>query len=103
MGNEDQALKYTPRRVEGTIIIPKVSILTRKIILEDLTEIYLNSDVLHALREHTLPEIVLEIQVTLIRRRTKENIMLTLQRMMILPGRESNKKVKILQVVKSMF
>ena len=55
------------------------------------------------MREDTLPEIVIEIRVTLTRRSIKENIMFTLQRMMMLPGRESNKKVKILQVMKSMF
>ena len=37
------------------------------------------------------------------RRTTKEDIILTLQRMMKLLGRESKKKVKILQVKKSMF
>ena len=90
--------QYTPRKEEGTIIILKVRILTRKITLEDL-----NSDVLLVMRNDTMPVIVLEIRVTLTRRRTKENIILTLQRMMILPGKESNKKVKILQVMKSMF
>ena len=54
------------------------------------------------MRKETSPEIVLEIRGTLTRR-TTENIMLTLQRMMILPGKESKKKVKILQVMKSMF
>ena len=95
--------QYNPRKAEGTIIIPKVSNLTRNITLEYITEIYLNSDVLLVMREDTFPEIFLEIRVTLTRRRTKENIMLTLKRTMILPGRESNKKVKILQVMKSMF
>ena len=56
------------------------------------------------MRKDTLPEIDLEIKVALTRRRkTKYNIMLTLQRMMNLPERDSNKKVKILQVMKSMF
>ena len=54
------------------------------------------------MRDDTLPKIVLEIRVTL-PTRTKEDIMLTLQRMMILPGRESNKNVKTLQVMKNMF
>ena len=63
--------QYTPRKEEGTMIIPKVGILTRKITLEYLTEIYLNSDVLLVMREDTFPEIVLEIRVTLTRRRTK--------------------------------
>ena len=94
--------QYTPIKSGGTIIIPKVSILTIKITLEDPVEIYLNTDALHVMREDTLPEIVLEIRVALIiRRTTKEDIMLTLQRMMNLPKRESNKKMKILQVMKS--
>ena len=56
------------------------------------------------MRNDTLPEIVLKIRMSLkIRRTKKENIMLTLQRMMNLPERESNKKVMILQVMKNMF
>ena len=55
------------------------------------------------MREDTLPEFVLKIRMALKRRTTKENIMLTLQRMMIIPGRESNKKVNILQVMKNIF
>ena len=56
------------------------------------------------MREDTFLEIVLKIRMALKRRRTtKENIMLALHKMMILPGRESNKKVKILQVMKNMF
>ena len=70
--------QYTPRKAEGTIIITKVIILTRKIILEDQAKIYLNSDVIHVMREDTLPEIVIKIRMTLKRRRTtKEDIMLT--------------------------
>ena len=82
---------HTPRKSEGTTIISKVSILTRirKITLEYLAEIYLNSDAIHVLRNDTSPKIVLEIKMALTRRRTtKEDIMLTLQRMMNLPGRE---------------
>ena len=46
----------------------------------------------------------LEIKVALTRTTTtKEDIMLTLQRMMNLLGRELKKKVKILQAMKSMF
>ena len=72
--------------------------------LEDLAEIYLNSDSIHVMRKDIVPEIVLEIRGALTRRRkTKEDIMLTLQRMMNLPRRESKKKVNILQVMKSMF
>ena len=56
------------------------------------------------MRNDTLPKIVPEIEVSpTIRRTSKENIILTLQRMMNLIGRESKKKVKILQVMKSMF
>ena len=85
--------QYTPRKTEGTIIIPKVSNHTR-ITLE---EIYLVSDALHVMRKDTLPETVPEIKVALKRRRTtKEDIILTLQRMMNHLGRESKKKVKIL-------
>ena len=62
------------------------------------------SDDIHVIRRDTSPEIVLEIKVALTRRRrTKEDIMLTLQRMMNLPGRDSKKKVNILQAMKSIF
>ena len=83
-----------------------VSILTRirKIILEDIVEIYPKLDAIHVRRKDTLPESVLETKVDLTRRReTKEDIMLTLHRMMHLPERESKKKVKTLQVMKNMF
>ena len=61
------------------------------------------SDIIHVMRKYTSPEIVLEIKVALTRRRTtKEDSILTLQRMN-LPRRESKKKVKILQAMKSMF
>ena len=96
--------QYTPRKEEGTIIIPKVRILTRKITLKDIVEIYLKSDSIHVTREDTLPESELETKVALTRRReTKEDIMPTLQKMMNLPERESKKKVKTLQVMKNMF
>ena len=91
--------QYTPRKTEGTIIIPKVSTHTR-ITLE---EIYLVLDALHVMRKDTSPKIVPETKVALKRRTTKEDIMLTLQRMMNLQERESKKKVKILQVMKNMF
>ena len=56
------------------------------------------------MRNDTFPNIVLEIRGALTRRSTtKEDIMFTLQRMMNLPGRESKKKVKIIQEMKSMF
>ena len=62
------------------------------------------SDVIHVMRNDTSPKIVLEIKMALTRRRTtKEDIMLTLQRMMNLPGREPVETVKILQAMKNMF
>ena len=90
--------QYTPRKAEGTIITPKVSILTRKVTQENLTKIYLNSDVLLVMRKETMPEIVLEIKVTLTRREIREDIMLMLQSMMNLPRREIDKSV-----MKNMF
>ena len=84
--------QYNLRKAEHTIT--KVSTPTRKITLEDLAEIYLNSDAIHVMKEDTLPEIVLETKMALTRRReTRKDIMLILQRMMSLPRRESNMKV----------
>ena len=48
--------QYTPRKIEGTIIIPKVNILTRKY----LPEMYLNLDAINVMKNDTLPNIVLE-------------------------------------------
>ena len=48
-------------------------------------------------------ENVLERKVDLTRRETREDIMLTLQRVMKLPERKPKKKVKILLVKKNMF
>ena len=45
------------------------------------------------MKEDTLPKTVLETRLTPIRRETREDIMLMLQRMMNLPQRESDKKV----------
>ena len=95
--------QYTPRKAEWIIIITKVSTLTRKINLEYLTEVFLVSDDLHAMRKDTSPETVPETKMALKIRTTKEEITIMLQRMMNLPIRESNKKVKILHVMKSMF
>ena len=99
--------QHTPRITKGrTIITRKESIITRirKITLEDLAEIYLMSDAIHVMRMDTSPKIVLEIRAALTRRRTTiEDIMLKLKRMMNLPGRDSKKKVNILQAMKSMF
>ena len=92
--------QYSPRKEEGTIIIPKVSISTQ----ENLIRIYLNTYNLNVMKEDTFQEIVPRIRIALTRRKeTREDIMLMLQRMMNLPQRESNKKVMILQVMKNMF
>ena len=69
--------QYNPRKSEQTIA--KVSTPTRRITLEYLAEIYLNSDAIHVIKEDTLPEIVLETKMALTRRReTREDIMLML-------------------------
>ena len=86
----------------GTIIITKVSTLTRKITLEDLTKIYLVSDALHVMIKDTSPETVPETKEVLKRRRTtKEDIILIPQKMMNLQERKSKKKT--LLVMKNMF
>ena len=73
-------LRYTPRKVKETLITLKVGISTINITLE---EIYLNSYVIHVMKEDTLPKIVLETKIDLTRRREKrEDIMLMLQRML---------------------
>ena len=55
------------------------------------------------MKEDTILEIVLRTKIAPSRRkRTKEDIMLMLQKMMNLPQRESDKKVMILQVMKNM-
>ena len=79
MGSEYQALIVHSKKTEGTIIIPKVIILTRKMTLEYLIEIYLNIDAIHVMREDTLSKIVLQTKAALTRRREiKEDIMITL-------------------------
>ena len=89
---------YNPRREKHTIT--KVSTL----ILEYLTRIYLNSDALHVMKEDTMLDIFLGTKIALTRKReTRKDVMLTLERMMNLPRRESSKKVMILQVMKHMF
>ena len=106
MGNEDQAFTAHTKKSKGsTIISRKVSIHTkiRKIALEDLAEIYLMSNAIHVMRRDTSPKIVPEIEVAPTGRiKTKEDIMLTLQRMISHVGRDG-KEVKITQVMKSMF
>ena len=103
MGNEYQALIVHTKKIRRDYHHPKGNHSHQKDTLEYLTEIYLNTDALHVMIKDTLLDIVLEIRVTLTRRRTKEDIILTLRRMMNLPERESNKKGKILQVMKSIF
>ena len=81
-----------------------VRILTKKKTLKYIAEICLKSDAIHVTREDTFPESVLETKVALTRRREiKEDIMLTLHKMMNLIERESKNKVKTLQVMKNMF
>ena len=63
--------QHTSRKVEHTIT--EVSTLTRKITLEDLLEIYLNSDAIHVMKKDTLPKIVLETKVSLKRRRNHDH------------------------------
>ena len=56
------------------------------------------------MRKDTSLDSIPEKKVALKRRRTtREGIMLMPQRMMNLPRKKSNKKVKILQVMKNMF
>ena len=64
--------QHTPRKAEGTTIIPKVIILTIKITLKYIAAICLKSDAIHVTREETLPKSVLETKVVLTRRRTKK-------------------------------
>ena len=55
------------------------------------------------MKEDTLQEIVLETKIDLTRgRETRKYIMLNLQKMMILPIRESNRTLMVLQVMKNM-
>ena len=85
--------QYTPRVAEQTIT--KVSLLTRKVILEDIVKICLESNAIHVTRKDTMLENVLETKVALTRRReARKDIMLTLQRMMNLPERKPKKKLK---------
>ena len=101
MGSEDQDLIVHSKRSKKNIT--KESTLTRKIILEDLTNICLKLDAIHVMRKDTMLENVLETEMALIRRReTRKDIMLTLQRMMNPPKRNPGKKVMILQVMKNM-
>ena len=96
--------QHTARKAEGTTIIQKVSILIRKVILENPINICLESDAIHVTRKDTMLKNVLETKVALTRRREeRKDIMLTLHGMMNLPRRETNKKVKILQVMNNMF
>ena len=86
--------QFTPRKPGGTIITPKVSIIT-------LQEIGLLLDVTHVMGKVTYPNTSLTKGTKRRRRETREDIMLMMQRMMNLPQRELDKKV-ILQVMKNM-
>jgi len=95
--------QHTPRITKGsTLITRKESITTKikKITLEDPGEIYLMSNDILAMRRDIFLGIVPRIKR---RTRTRKDIMLTLQRMMKLPGREPEETVKILQAMKNMF
>ena len=64
--------QHTPRNSERTTIIPKVSILTRKISLEDIANIYLKSYAILVMRKDTFPKIVPEIELASTRKRTSK-------------------------------
>ena len=85
MGSEDQDLIVHSKKIKRDYHHPKGKHSHQKITLENLTKTYLNTDALHVMREDTLQEIVPIIRGALTRRKTKEDIMLTLQRMMNLP------------------
>ena len=96
---------FVSRTIYGIVsylITRKESIITkiRKITLEYPREIYLMSDAILAMRWDIFLEIVPRIKG---RRTTRKDIMLTLQRMMNLPGREPKETVKILLAMKNMF
>ena len=88
-------LPPTPRKPKGTIITPKVILIT-------LEEIGLLLDVAHVMRKVTYPNTILTKGTQRRRRETREDIMVILQRMMNLPQRESDNKVN-LQVMKNMY
>ena len=89
--------QFNPRNPEGTIIVIILKVSTLPIR-------NLNSNVILVMKQDTLQEIVLKAKETFTRRKTtREDIMLMLQRMMNLPQRRPNMKVKILQVMKNMF
>ena len=81
MGSEDQDITVHSKKRRRDYHHPKGKHSHQKDNLEDITEIYLNSNVLLVMRKSTMPEIVLEIKVALTRRREiREDIMLMLQR-----------------------
>ena len=90
----------TPSQTKEDLVALEVSTLT-KITIE---KICLGLDVIHVKRKDTMLYNVIETKMSLtIRRETREYIMLMLQRMMNLPQRELDMKVKILQVMKNIF
>ena len=71
MGSEDQALTAHTKKTKGTIITPKVSLMT-------LEEIGLLLDVTHAMRKVTYPNTILTKGTQTRRREKREDNMLML-------------------------
>ena len=93
----------TPITTKGSTLITRKKNITTRIrrnTLEYLRDIYIMSDAILVMRRDIFPEIVPR---TKRRRTTRKEIMLTLQRMMSLPGREPEETMKILQAMKNMF
>ena len=104
MGNEDQALTVHTKKIRKDYHHPKGKHSHQKHNPKRYSRDLSKSDAIHVTREDTFPESILETKVALTRRReSKEDIMHTLQKMMNLPERESNKKVNTFQVMKNMF
>ena len=94
--------QHTPRITKGSTLITRNKNITtriRWITLEDPGDIYLISDAILVMRRDSFPRIVPRTK----RRTTRSDIMLTLQRMMNLPGREPEETMKILQSMKNML
>ena len=96
MGSEYQALTTHTKKTKRAIITPKVSLIT-------LEEIGILLDVIHVMRKVTYPNSILTKGTQRRRTETREDIMLMMQRMMNLPQRQPDMKVKTLQVMKNMF
>ena len=101
MGSEDQALTVHSKKTRRSSHHPR-----GKHSHKDNTRKYLSRIRCYTCDEkgHYAREWGLETKMSLTRRReTREDIMLMLQRMMNLPQREPDMKVKTLQVMKNMF